>query len=376
VTPGETQHGPQPVAPAPVGGPAQKAPINGANQPSTLAPQFAPQPQQPQANQPRRNGVTPLQAGAIGVGVGIVGGMIIGSEAHRLEDVQSQRRTVEQNGATYYSEPGRVIVREGDGLYIRHDETERFREPGANVRVEQRGHDNYQIVDRPDHSEIITVTDANGQLLKRIRRLPNGTEIILIDNTFRPEPRHYSDEVVVIPAPTWNVPPDQYDVDAASADETQIYDTLIAPPASPLPRRYTLDEVRNSRTLRQYVRSVDLTTITFATGSWTVEDSDIARLQGVADAMNRAIRANPNEIFLIEGHTDAVGSDIDNLSLSDRRAQSVASILTRNFNVPPENLTTQGYGSQFLKVQTSDAERANRRVTVRRVTPLIASGTH
>jgi hypothetical protein len=41
---------------------------------------------------------------------------------------------------------------------------------------------------------------------------------------------------------------------------------------------------------------------------------------------------------------DAVGSDIDNLSLSDRRAQSVASVLTQNFQVPPENLTTQGYG--------------------------------
>jgi outer membrane protein OmpA-like peptidoglycan-associated protein len=142
-----------------------------------------------------------------------------------------------------------------------------------------------------------------------------------------------------------------------------------------LPRRYTLDEVRNSRDLRQYVRSVDLTTITFDTGSWTVTDSDIGRLQGVADAINRAIRANPNEIFLIEGHTDAVGNDVDNLSLSDRRAQSVASILTRSFNVPPENLTTQGYGSQFLKVQTDGAERANRRVTVRRVTPFLTSGT-
>ena len=76
-------------------------------------------------------------------------------------------------------------------------------------------------------------------------------------------------------------------------------------------------------------------------------------------------------MFLIEGYTDAVGADIDNLSLSDRRAQSVATVLTQNFQVPPENLTTQGYGEQNLKVNTQNASRENRRVTVRRITPLI-----
>ncbi len=80
----------------------------------------------------------------------------------------------------------------------------------------------------------------------------------------------------------------------------------------------------------------------------------------------------PDEIFLIEGHTDAVGSDIDNLTLSDRRAEEVAIILTETFGVPPENLVTQGYGEEFLKIPTLRAERANRRVAVRRITPLLA----
>jgi outer membrane protein OmpA-like peptidoglycan-associated protein len=43
----------------------------------------------------------------------------------------------------------------------------------------------------------------------------------------------------------------------------------------------------------------------------------------IADAMNRATAANPSEVFLIEGHTDAVGFEISNPSLSDRRAESV-----------------------------------------------------
>jgi outer membrane protein OmpA-like peptidoglycan-associated protein len=49
----------------------------------------------------------------------------------------------------------------------------------------------------------------------------------------------------------------------------------------------------------------------------------------------------------------------------------VAEVLTRDFKVPPENLTTQGYGEQYLKVNTQGASRENRRVTVRRITPLI-----
>src|SRR2546422_10500640 len=79
--------------------------------------------------------------------------------------------------------------------------------------------------------------------------------------------------------------------------------------------------------------------------------------------------------ILIEGHTDAVGNDVDNLSLSDRRAESVALILTRTFEMPPENLTTQGYGAQQLKVPTSGPSRENRRVTVRRITPLLTGSS-
>jgi hypothetical protein len=33
------------------------------------------------------------------------------------------------------------------------------------------------------------------------------------------------------------------------------------------------------------------------------------------------------------------------------------------FGVPAENLTTQGYAEQYLKINTQEPERANRRVT-------------
>jgi hypothetical protein len=47
------------------------------------------------------------------------------------------------------------------------------------------------------------------------------------------------------------------------------------------------------------------------------------------------------------GSIDTIG-----YPLSDRRAESVALVLSQQFGVPPENLTTQGYGAHYLKVPT------------------------
>ena len=64
-------------------------------------------------------------------------------------------------------------------------------------------------------------------------------------------------------------------------------------------------------------------------------------------------------------------SDNSNLVLSDKRAATVARILTEFYDVPAENLVTQGYGERYLKVKTEAAEKINRRVTIKRITSLI-----
>ncbi len=123
--------------------------------------------------------------------------------------------------------------------------------------------------------------------------------------------------------------------------------------------------------LRDRMRRVDIDSITFDSGSWEVTPEQQPRLAAVADAIRQVLARNPSEMFLIEGHTDAVGADVDNLSLSDRRAEAVAVILTDAYQIPPENLVTQGYGEQHLKIPTDGPVRENRRVTARRVTPLL-----
>ena len=262
-------------------------------------------------------------------------------------------------------------------MFVRHSESDRFRYGARDVRVEQRGADSFTYVVRPDGSRVVNVVDENGFLIRRSRVMPDGREIIIIDNRLA-GPRApvfarggYGAFYVDLPPPRLRIPHDRYIVETEFADPRLIYATLIAPPVDYIERPYTLDEIRYSAPLRDRMPRIDLNTVTFELGSWELSPDQIDQLAVIADGINQVIARNPREVFMIEGHTDAVGSDLDNLSLSDRRAESVALALTQQFNVPAENLVTQGYGEQYLKVPTQGPERANRRVTVRRITPLL-----
>lgn len=289
-----------------------------------------------------------------------------------IEDIRKERRQTTEGGRTIIREPGRVIVKDPNGQsFIRHSDVDRFRYGARDVRVQRQGNDTRTVIVRPDGTQIITINDDNGRLLRRIRRDHRGREIIIIDNRHHRGPRGIGGYFVALPPPVLHIPHDRYIVEAEDAPPELIYETLIAPPVERIDRAYSLEEIRYSPSVRQRMRSIDLDTITFDTGSAEIDPGQAAKLQVIADGINRAIEKNPQEVFLIEGHTDAVGNDVDNLSLSDRRAESAAALLTQQFGVPPENLTSQGYGEQYLKVATDGAERQNRRVTVRRITPLL-----
>jgi outer membrane protein OmpA-like peptidoglycan-associated protein len=293
----------------------------------------------------------------------------------RLEDFRGQRRETQEGGRTVITEPGRIIIRDPSGQqYVRHNEVDRFRYGARAIQTQTVGSETRTIVIRPDGTQVITVIGRDGQLLRRIRRDERGREIIIIDNSYR-YPSGGGGFYVALPPPVIRIPYNRYIVDSEDAPPALIYDTMIAPPVDRIERRYSLDEIRYSPNVRQLMPSIDVNTINFELGSWEIPPDQAAKLQVIADGLNRAIEANPREVFLIEGHTDAVGNDVDNLSLSDRRAESAATLLTQQFAVPAENLTSQGYGEQYLKEQTDGPSIINRRVTIRRITPLLNGGT-
>ncbi|MEZ5849108.1 MAG: OmpA family protein [Hyphomicrobiaceae bacterium] len=290
--------------------------------------------------------------------------------------------TKTKSGATQIKEPGnRTIIKQGGRTIITRNESTTFRALAPAAKSTRRGDGVTETVFvRPDGTRVVSETDRNGRLLRRYRRAPDGRIVTLVDN------RRFLRKVgiglgvaalatiavVALAPPSHAVPRRQYIVDYADASEDDIYAAMTAPPVERLERTYSLDEIRYSPSLRDRVRRVDLDNINFDFGSFEITPDQYPKLERMARVLHRAIEANPGEVFLIEGHTDAVGSEEDNLSLSDRRAESVAQILVEHFEIPMENLVTQGYGEQQLKVPTQEAERANRRVTMRRITPLLS----
>ncbi|WFU03665.1 OmpA family protein [Rhizobium sp. CB3171] len=271
---------------------------------------------------------------------------------------------------------GRVILNIDNTYVVRHDDSARFIREGERPIYEQLPRDRYrETIDQPDGDRIITVRNRYGDVIQRSRIDARGREYVLFyspeleDQPDRDD--YFRDPGDELPPMRLRIPLNQYIIDTGTDREADYYDFLREPPVEPVERVYSLNEVRYSARIRDKVRRIDLDTITFATGSAEIPMSQASTLRGVADAMGKIVKKDPTETFMIEGHTDAVGTPESNLVLSDQRAESVAKVLSDVYGIPPENLVTQGYGEQYLKVNTQGPEQENRRVTIRRVTALV-----
>jgi hypothetical protein len=136
---------------------------------------------------------------------------------------------------------------------------------------------------------VITVVGRDGQLLRRIRRDQRGREIIIIDNSYR-DPRGGGGFYVALAPPVVRIPYNRYIVDSEEASPEVLYETMMAPPVERIERRYSLDEIRYSPTVRQRMPSIDVNTINFELGSWEIPPDQAAKLQAIADGLNRAIQ--------------------------------------------------------------------------------------
>jgi outer membrane protein OmpA-like peptidoglycan-associated protein len=291
--------------------------------------------------------------------------------AQQAEESAAEAQARAAGGEIVKSESDRIIIKLGDQVIIRsRDENERFLRGARDVDVVRLpGGRTRTTVTRRNGDRIITVTNRYGEIIYRVRRSPNGREIVLIDN--RQDTRPVVNFDSRLPRLVVPIPRRDYIVDLRRASQADIHSALTAPPVERVERIYSLEEVRRSERLRDKVRRIDLDTVTFASGSAAISRSQVRTLTRIGEALEDVLFDDPDEIYLVEGHTDAVGSAYYNLVLSDRRAESVAIILSESFDIPPENLITQGYGEDYLKVPTLAAERRNRRVTIRRITPLI-----
>lgn len=163
----------------------------------------------------------------------------------------------------------------------------------------------------------------------------------------------------------------QRDVYAAEVDDEELEDVLVAPPRVEVTRQYTLEEIADSPELREALPRVEIDTVRFGFNEAFVRAEEVRNLDRIAELMERILSKHPREVFLIEGHTDAVGSDAANLDLSRQRAAAIKKALTTYYIISAANLKTVGYGERYLKIPTAEAEQENRRVSVSRATALI-----
>lgn len=131
--------------------------------------------------------------------------------------------------------------------------------------------------------------------------------------------------------------------------------------------RVTIQEFRRRPDLRRAAPSIDIQAINFEFGSAEIPRSEFGKVREIASAFDQMSRRRRGARFLIEGHTDAVGSRDSNQILSERRAESLKRVLVGQFGVPARTLETVGYGEDFLLINTQNEDWRNRRVTIRRI---------
>ena len=113
---------------------------------------------------------------------------------------------------------------------------------------------------------------------------------------------------------------------------------------------------------------VELSGIYFNTNSARLLDASRPALQAIAGV----VKESGQSALVIAGHTDNVGTAEFNQTLSEKRAAAVRDALVAQFGVPPNRVTTKGYG--FTKPlesnDTVEGRARNRRVE------LVCAGAH
>lgn len=102
--------------------------------------------------------------------------------------------------------------------------------------------------------------------------------------------------------------------------------------------------------------------ILFELNSADLSPGSVSTISAVAEVLSHYDKT----LIEVGGYTDTTGSDRYNLDLSQRRAESVATVLADD-GVNPARISPRGYGETNLKIPTGDGvnEPRNRRVEIR-----------
>jgi len=135
-----------------------------------------------------------------------------------------------------------------------------------------------------------------------------------------------------------------------------VYDQL-----QPYTREITLETIQRTDDTISENRVLTLNNIFWASGSATLLASSKRELNILLDILQKY----PDQQIIIQGHTDNVGSEEDNLKLSMDRAQAVLSYLKEG-GISDHRMSTKGYGESapVADNDTVAGRQSNRRVEI------------
>jgi outer membrane protein OmpA-like peptidoglycan-associated protein len=102
--------------------------------------------------------------------------------------------------------------------------------------------------------------------------------------------------------------------------------------------------------------------IQFDYNSADIRKSSVPEVQELGKALSDANLKGST--FVIAGHTDAIGTDVYNQDLSERRAETIKRYLTEKYGINGSDLVTVGYGKSKPKDPNAPTDAVNRRVQV------------
>ena len=121
--------------------------------------------------------------------------------------------------------------------------------------------------------------------------------------------------------------------------------------------------VINNETVQQKESNLFAMLINFEFDSTNILPHSYALLDSVGQMMN--LESVGQKQIIIEGHTDAIGDQTYNLSLSQRRALAIKEYLEDHFNIPAERMVITGKGETELYDVNNPHNKINRRVQFR-----------
>ncbi len=146
--------------------------------------------------------------------------------------------------------------------------------------------------------------------------------------------------------------------------KTQLADEKMARKEAEMKLTATLQSMADLKSVKEEPRGLVITlsgAVLFASGKYMLLPAAQKALDNVAEAL----KATPERMITVEGHTDSQGSQQSNMELSQRRSEAVRTYLVSR-GIPDASITAAGFGPNrpVADNASTDGRANNRRVEI------------